>query len=83
MPKQLKEKTIVCKVTMPRIVQDNPMVEFITFDKKFHQRVPVNPHIVRLMNGDYEAYFKIVMTTARIVSMDRVERDEYYGKDVQ
>lgn len=83
MARQSKPKTIIVKATMPRIVQDNPMIEFISFDKKFHQRVPLSPHLVRKMNGDYEAYFKIVMTTTKILSMDRVDQAEYLGKEYQ
>jgi hypothetical protein len=72
-----KPKKIYVKVSIPRLITDNPMVEFLSKDGTFHQKVPLNSNIVRLLAGSYEAYFLLVMSTLRIESMNKVSYEEF------
>lgn len=69
---------LIVKVTIPLIVQDNPMCTFTTRDGKFHQQVPVNMTIIKWLNGKSEGFFELWMTGTHIISMKPVSESLYY-----
>lgn len=69
--------TVIARVTIPRIITDNPCAEFASKDGKFRQRIPINANIVRFMADAHEAYVRIKMTTLKIISMEKVSEEEY------
>lgn len=70
------------KVTMPRIITDNPMCVFTTVDGSWKQEVPLNSQIVRWLGGKNEAYFEMTMDAAKITAMKPISESEYYGQEV-
>jgi len=69
----------IVKVTIPRIIQDNPQCSISTRDGKFVESLPINTQIVRWMRGKNEAYFELIMTSTKIISMKPVEEKEYFA----
>lgn len=75
----MKPKNLIVKVTIPRIVQDNPMVSFETRDGTFKQDVPLNSTMIRWMKGKNEAYFELQMSSTHIISMKPTTEEKYYA----
>ncbi len=74
-------RTLIVKGTIPRIISDNPMFSLCTRDGSFVETMPINQQIVKWMNGDHEAYFELVMSSTKIISMTRVSESRYSGTE--
>lgn len=72
-----KSTTKIVKVTIPRVIVDNPMACFSTRDGKWVQEVPVTQQIVKWMKGKNEAYFKLTMSATHIIAMEPTSEDVY------
>jgi hypothetical protein len=70
-------KKIIVHVTIPRIIQDNPMCSLSSRDGKFHERMPVTGTIIKWLKGENEGYFELWMTDSHIISMKPVTEKEY------
>ncbi len=75
-----KSKHFLVKVTVPRIITDNPMCTFTSKDGQWVQEVPINQQIVRWLGGKHEAYFEITMNSFKISSMKPVTEELYYAE---
>jgi hypothetical protein len=73
----MKHKKIIVKVTIPRIITDNPMACFTSRDGKFEESVPINANIIRWLNGKNEGYFELTMNAMHIIAMKPVEESKY------
>ena len=77
------KKKLIVKVTIPMIIQDNPMCAFTTRDGSFSQQVPLSSQIVQWMKGKTEAYFELWMSSTHIISMKPVDEKEYFAEPEQ
>lgn len=75
----MKNKKLIVKVTIPRIITDNPMCCFSTRDGSWVQEIPINQQIVKWLAGKHEGYFELVMNAQKIVSMKQIEEGKYYA----
>lgn len=73
----MSPKTLTVKVTIPRIIQDNPKVTFETRDGTFSQEAPLTSTINRWMQGKNEAYFELQMSATHIISMRPTTEEKY------
>lgn len=74
----MKNKKMVVKVSIPRIITDNPMAVFSTRDGKWTQTIPINTQIVKWLNGKNEAYFDLIINAQKIISMKPTTEAKYY-----
>jgi hypothetical protein len=75
------QRALIVKCSIPRLITDNPMAAFTTKDGQFNEQFAVNSNLIKLMNGAYEAYFELVLTSTKIISMTRVPEARFYGEE--
>ena len=76
-----KNKKRIVKLTIPRIVTDNPMACFSTRDGSWIQEVPISSNIIKFMKGKHEAYFELITSPTKIISMKPIAEALYYKKE--
>lgn len=77
----MKLKKLLVKVTLPRIIIDNPMACFSTKDGSWVQEVPVNQSIIKWMRGKNEGFFELKMDAIKIVSMRPITEAKFNGEE--
>lgn len=65
------------KVSIPKLIQDNPMVKWTTADGKWSQSTPIDSNIVRLLSGLLDAYYELKMNKEQILDMRQITEKEY------
>lgn len=77
------EKTMKVKISVPKIIVDNPMVKWTTADGSWSQETPLDSMIVRYMTGRYDAWVEVTMSNLKIISMKPISETEYLASAPQ
>ena len=75
--------TRIVQVTVPRLVSDNPMALFKTFDDSWEVSIPITSPLIQFLAGRHEAWFEIVSDSQKIISMKQVEEKVYLASSVK
>lgn len=76
-------ETKMIKISIPKLITDNPMVKWTTADDSWSQETPLDSNIVRFMQGSYDKFFEITLTSQKIIGMKPVSETEYLASAPQ